>query len=83
MLFLDEFDKASDTAWAQERKFQIVDRCYQRAIREEALTVIASNRGDDEIDGYIRSRLNDRRVGPVLYLNGPDARQAMPDGWRW
>lgn len=82
VLFLDEFDKSNDTAWVQERKFQIVDRCYQRAVREEALTVIASNRGDDDIDGYIRSRLNDRRIGPVLHLDGTDGRLMMPDGWK-
>ena len=82
VLFLDEFDKCNDTPWAVERKFQIVDRCYQRAIREEALTVIASNRGDDEVDGYIRSRLRDSRLGPVIYLNGPDARKAMPKGYK-
>ncbi len=82
VLFLDEFDKSNDTPWALERKFQIVDRCYQRAIREEALTVIASNRGDDEVDGYIRSRLQDRRLGPMIYLNGPDARKVMPTSYR-
>jgi DNA replication protein DnaC len=82
VLVLDEFDKCNDTPWIQERKFQIVDRCYQRAIREEALTMIASNRGDDDVDGYIRSRLQDRRVGPVIYLNGQDGRRLMPDGWR-
>jgi DNA replication protein DnaC len=82
VLFLDEFDKCNDTAWAVERKFQIVDRCYQRAIREEALTVIASNKGDDEVDGYIRSRLNDRRVGKIIYLSGVDGRKVMPDEWK-
>ena len=82
VLFLDEFDKSNETPWALERKFQIVDRCYQRAIREESLTVIASNRGDDEVDGYIRSRLQDRRLGPVIYLDGPDARKVMPPGYK-
>lgn len=82
VLFLDEFDKCNDTPWAVERKFQIVDRCYQHAIREEALTVIASNTADDELDGYIRSRLQDHRVGPVVHLNGPDGRQSMPQGWK-
>jgi DNA replication protein DnaC len=80
---LDEFDKCNDTPWAVERKFQIIDRCYQRAIREEALTVIASNTGDDELDGYIRSRLQDNRVGPIVQLNGADGRQSMPKGWKF
>jgi len=80
VLFLDEFDKCNDTPWAVERKFQIVDRCYTRAIREEALTVIASNKGDDEVDGYIRSRLKDKRLGPIVHLDGSDGRQFMPEG---
>ena len=83
VLFLDEFDKCNDTPWAVERKFQIVDRCYQRAIREESLTVIASNRGDDEVDGYIRSRLRDSRLGPVVHLAGADGREVMPKNWRY
>jgi DNA replication protein DnaC len=83
VLFLDEIDKSNDTPWAQERLFQLLDQRYVRAIREEALTVIASNKSDGELDGYLRSRLNDRRVGPVVYLDGPDGRQVMPDGYHF
>jgi DNA replication protein DnaC len=83
VLFLDELDKSNDTPWAQERMFQLLDQRYTRAIREEALTVIASNKSDGDLDGYLRSRLNDRRVGPVVYLDGPDGRQVMPDGYRF
>jgi DNA replication protein DnaC len=83
VLFLDELDKSNDTPWAQERIFQLLDHRYTRAIREEALTVIASNGSDKELDGYLKSRLNDRRLGPVVYLNGPDGRESMPDGYRY
>jgi len=82
VLFLDELDKSNDTQWAQERMFQHLDYRYMQAIREEALTVIASNKSDDELDGYLKSRLNDRRVGPVLHLNGADGRLSMPQGWK-
>ena len=82
VLFLDELDKSNDTQWAQERMFQLLDYRYMQAIREEALTVIASNKSDDELDGYLKSRLNDRRVGPVLHLNGADGRLSMPQGWK-
>lgn len=82
VLFLDELDKGNDTPWAQERLFQLLDQRYARAVREEALTVIASNRSNDELDGYLKSRLNDRRLGPVVYLNGTDGRQVVPDGWK-
>ena len=82
VLFLDELDKTNSTEWAQERMFQLLDQRYARAIREEALTVIASNKTDAALDGYLRSRLNDKRLGPVVYLNGKDARQVMPEGWK-
>jgi DNA replication protein DnaC len=82
ILFIDELDKGNNTDWAQERIFQLLDGRYQRAIREEALTVIASNKKADELDGYIMSRLKDSRLGPVLELNGPDGRQVMPAGWK-
>lgn len=83
VLFLDELGRSNDTPWAQERMFQLLDQRYSRAIREEALTVIASNRSDDELDGYLSSRLQDNRLGPVLYLNGPDGRQVMPSGYKY
>jgi DNA replication protein DnaC len=83
VLFLDELDKSNDTPWAKERLFQLLDRRYQRAIREEALTVLASNGSDDALDGYLKSRLNDRRLGPVVFLNGNDGRAVMPEGVRF
>lgn len=83
ILFIDELDKTNSTAWANERLFELIDRRYQRAIREEAVTVIASNKSDDALDGYIRSRLNDVRVGQIVYLNGGDARKIMPDGYKF
>lgn len=83
VLFLDELDKSNGTPWAQERIFQLLDQRYTRAIRREALTVLASNSSDGSLDGYLKSRLNDRRLGPVVYLNGSDGREVMPDQWRF
>jgi DNA replication protein DnaC len=83
VLFIDELDKCNDTPWAQERMFQLLDQRYMRAIREEALTVIASNKASDQLDGYLKSRLNDKRLGPVVYLNGNDGREVMPEGWKF
>jgi len=81
VLFLDELDKVSGTQWAQERMFQLLDQRYTRAVREEALTVIASNKSTAGLDGYLKSRLADKRLGPVVYLNGKDGRQTAPAGW--
>lgn len=83
VLFLDELDKCNNTDWAQERMFQLLDQRYTRAIREEALTVIASNKANTMLDGYLNSRLNDRRLGPVVHLNGHDGRQVMPEGYKF
>jgi len=82
VLFIDELDKASKTDWALERIFQLLDHRYTRAIREEALTVIASNESDDQLNGYLKSRLNDNRLGPIVHLNGTDGRAIMPNGWK-
>jgi DNA replication protein DnaC len=83
VLFLDELDKANTTPWANDQLFKLLDQRYTQAIREEALTVIASNRDNNELDGYLASRLNDKRVGPVVHLNGADGRQFMPQEWRF
>jgi DNA replication protein DnaC len=83
VLFLDELDKCNSTEWAQERMFQLLDQRYTRAIREEALTVIASNKANTMLDGYLNSRLQDRRLGPVIHLNGHDGRQVMPEGHKF
>ncbi len=83
VLFLDELDKANGTEWAESTLFTLLDRRYTAAIREEGLTVIASNKDFGALDGYLKSRLQDRRLGPVVYLNGPDGRQSMPDGYRY
>ena len=81
VLFLDELGRSNQTEWARERLFQLLDQRYTRAIREEALTVIASNTSDGELDGYMKSRLNDKRVGPVIHLDGNDGRKAMPKNY--
>ncbi len=82
VLFLDEMDKSNDTPWAQERLFQLIDQRYTHAVRQETLTVIASNKSHEALDGYLKSRLHDRRVSKVVYLHGTDGREVMPDGNR-
>ncbi len=87
VLALDEIDKTNSTDWAKERMFQLIDVRYQRAIRREAITIIAANyESPDEISAYLRSRIEDNRFvenGLVVYLNGPDGRKAVPIGWRY
>jgi DNA replication protein DnaC len=87
VLAIDELDKVGQTDWARERIFQLLDVRYQRAIRQEALTVIASNHESlDEISGYLKSRIEDNRFtanGYILHLKGVDGRRSMPRNWRY
>lgn len=87
VLAIDELDKAGQTDWARERIFQLLDVRYQRAIRQEALTVIASNHESlDELSGYLKSRIEDNRFaanGYILHLKGVDGRKSMPKNWKY
>lgn len=83
VLFLDELGRTNETGWAKERIFQLLDQRYTRAIREQSLTVLASNTSNGELDGYVASRLQDQRVGPIIHLNGPDGREVMPKGYKY
>lgn len=87
VLAIDELDKTNSTDWAKERMFQLIDGRYQRAIRQEALTIIAANYDStDELSPYLRSRIEDNRFmecGMVVRLDGPDGRKAVPIGWKY
>lgn len=87
VLAVDELDKVNSTDWALERMFQLIDVRYQRAVRQEALTVLAANYSSlDELSAYLRSRIEDNRFavrGWVVHLNGPDGRKSMPLEWRY
>lgn len=87
VLAIDELDKVGQTEWARERIFQLLDARYQRAVRQEALTVIAANyQSTDELSGYLKSRIEDNRFvanGYVIQLKGTDGRKSMPKNWKY
>ena len=87
VLAIDELDKVGQTEWARERIFQLLDARYQRAVRQEALTVIAANyQSTDELSGYLKSRIEDNRFvanGYVIHLKGTDGRRSMPKNWKY
>jgi DNA replication protein DnaC len=87
VLAIDELDKVGQTEWARERIFQLLDARYQRAVRQETLTVIAANyQSTDELSGYLKSRIEDNRFvanGYVLQLKGTDGRKSMPKNWKY
>lgn len=87
VLAIDELDKVGQTEWARERIFQLLDARYQRAVRQEALTVIAANyQSTDDLSGYLKSRIEDNRFvanGYVIHLKGSDGRKSMPKNWKY
>jgi len=87
VLAINELDKVGQTDWARERIFQLLDARYQRAVRQEALTVIAANHQSlDELSGYLKSRIEDNRFtanGYVVHLKGADGRKSMPKNWKY
>jgi DNA replication protein DnaC len=87
VLAIDELDKVNSTDWAVERIFHLIDQRYQRAVRGEALTIIAANYNRlDELSSYLRSRIEDNRFaarGWVIRLEGPDGRRFVPLDWHY
>ena len=43
VLAIDEFDRVRDTGYGQERRFVLMDRRYEGALRQENVTIMASN----------------------------------------
>lgn len=66
LLALDEFDKAGESPFVVERRFQILDRRYELATRQNyGITLIAGNNPPDSLPGAIRSRVLDARFAVV------------------
>ena len=90
LLCLDEIDKSTGTDWAETRLFDLVDERWVLGVREQALTLFASNYGSpNEIPGYLRSRIEDNRFAMkdgaafCVYLNGADGRKSMQAGRKY
>ena len=82
VLCLDELGRENPTPWARAKLFELLDDRYERATvggaRERVLTVIATNLGIAQLDGYLRSRILDVRhdcVAAIELWNTPDMRQ--------
>jgi hypothetical protein len=77
ILAIDEFEKFPGTSWERARAFQLIDRRNSAGfVTRGSLTLIASNKRPEDIDGAIASRVHD---GRNLYVEmiGKDARPAM------
>jgi DNA replication protein DnaC len=71
LLVLDDFGTQNATGWAQEKLFQILNYRYINKLP----LVITTNLSLDEIDGRIRSRLQDPELVSLTKILAPDYRR--------
>lgn len=71
VLVLDEFDRYAPSPWAKEKVFQLIEHRWRNG--EALLTVFVSNAEIDDVDPYIRSRMQDAR-SLLFRVSGPDMR---------
>ncbi len=75
LLVLDDFGTQNATPWAQEKLFQIMNYRYLKHLP----LVVTSNLGFEEIEGRIRSRLDDHALVTRIYMRVPDYRNPVED----
>lgn len=75
LLVLDDFGTQNATAWAQEKLFQIINHRYINRLP----TVVTTNLSLNEIEGRIRSRLEDPELVTRVVIQAPDYRRPMDD----
>ena len=76
LLAIDEFDRARDTEFAQEKRFALMDDRYVTAIRQKSMTILAANQDPQEFDNYLADRIYDGRF-QVVHLEGTSLRPAL------
>ena len=75
LLILDDFGTQNATAWAQEKLFQIINYRYINHLP----LVVTTNLSMQEIEGRIRSRLQDPSMVTSIHIQAPDYRRPMDD----
>jgi DNA replication protein DnaC len=75
LLVLDDLGTQNATAWAQEKLYQIVNHRYVNRLP----LVVTTNLDLAELDGRIKSRLQDPDLVTVVKINAPDYRQPIID----
>lgn len=76
VLAIDEFDRVRDTGYGEERRFVLLDRRYEQAIRQEGVTLLASNQKPEKLPAYLYDRVQDGRFR-IVYLDGGSLRAGM------
>jgi DNA replication protein DnaC len=75
LLILDDFGTQNATSWAQEKLFQILNYRYINRLP----TVVTTNLSLNEIEGRIRSRLEDPELVTRVNILAPDFRRPTDD----
>ncbi len=76
VLAIDEVDRLRQTAYAAEQQFLLLDRRYEQALRQRAVTLLAANIPPDQLPGYLADRVLDGRFA-IVRLAGASARLGM------
>ncbi|MGB9673519.1 MAG: ATP-binding protein [Anaerolineales bacterium] len=71
LLILDDLGTQNATPWAQEKLFQIINYRYINRIP----TIVTTNMRLDQIEGRIRSRLEDPELVTKVIITAPDYRR--------
>jgi len=71
LLVLDDFGTQNATEWAQEKLFQIINFRYINKLP----LVVTTNLDLDQIEGRIRSRLEDPELVTKVHIQAPDYRR--------
>jgi DNA replication protein DnaC len=82
VLCLDELGRTSNTAWANEKLFQLINQRYTLAVRNEALTLIATNMKFGELSPAIADRFQDSRC-VILRFEGDSVRPLIDQSWKF
>jgi len=70
LLVLDDFGSQSNTPWANEKLYQIINFRYNARLP----TVVTTNLALEDIDPRVRSRLLDTMLTATHYITAPDYR---------
>lgn len=75
LLIMDDFGTQNATAWAQEKLFQIMNYRYINRLP----LVVTTNLLLEQIEGRIRSRLEDPELVTRVFIQAPDYRRPADD----
>ena len=75
LLVLDDLGTQNATDWSKEKLFQIINYRYAQQLP----TVITTNQNLDDMEGRVRSRLEDRDLVNHVKITAPDYRSPFAD----